>query len=186
MKYIFEIIWICWFLSEFLINRFFRSKLNESKILDKNTMRIIWITVIASISLGVYVCYFLFLPIRGINTIRYVGLILIIAGMVIRFMAIRTLGKFFTANLAIQADHKLVKYGLYKYIRHPSYFGSLLSFIGFGLTLNNWISLFIILIPVLISFIYRINIEEKLLSEQIGLEYIDYKKSTKKLLPYIY
>jgi protein-S-isoprenylcysteine O-methyltransferase Ste14 len=186
MKYIFEIIWICWFLSEFLINRFFRSKLNESKILDRNSLQIIWITIIASLSFGILSCFYLCFPISETNTIRYIGLVLIVAGMVIRFLAIRTLGKFFTANLAIHAEHKLVKQGLYKYIRHPSYFGSLLSFIGFGLTLNNWISLFIILIPVLISFIYRIYIEEKLLSEQIGLEYDDYKKNTKKLLPYIY
>jgi protein-S-isoprenylcysteine O-methyltransferase Ste14 len=106
--------------------------------------------------------------------------------MMIRFAAIRTLGKFFTVDLAIKNDHRLIKNGLYKYIRHPSYTGSLLSFLGLGFSLNNWISLIVIFIPVLISFIYRIHIEEKLLIAQIGLAYTDYMKQTKRLIPLIY
>ena len=106
--------------------------------------------------------------------------------MIIRFIAIRTLGKFFTVNLAIHGDQSLIKAGLYKYIRHPSYTGSLISFVGFGLSLNNWVSLIVIFVPVLITFINRINIEEKLLHEQFGIEYEEYKARTKRLIPMIY
>jgi protein-S-isoprenylcysteine O-methyltransferase Ste14 len=118
--------------------------------------------------------------------IACLGLFLIIAGVVIRFAAIQTLGNFFTVNLALHNDHLLVTKGLYKFIRHPSYTGSLLSFIGLGLSFNNWLSLIIIFIPILISFIYRINVEEKLLLQQFGQEYINYKKNTKRLIPLIY
>lgn len=101
-------------------------------------------------------------------------------------MAVRTLGKFFTVDLAIHEGHKLVNKGLYKYIRHPSYSGSLMSFLGFGLSLNNWVSFAITFVPVFISFLYRINIEEQLLLKQEGLNYADYKKRTKRLIPMLY
>ena len=183
---VFTIIWVSWFLSEILLNRFFRSKMKNSRDLDKNSLRLIWITIIVSISLGILSSDFLVVPIIKSNFIRLLGILIILFGMILRFSAIWTLGKFFTVDLAINADHQLIKKGLYKYIRHPSYTGSLLSFLGLGLTLNNWISLIVIFVPVLISFIYRINIEEKLLLAQIGLEYGDYMQQTKRLIPLIY
>jgi len=118
--------------------------------------------------------------------IAYLGLFLIISGVVIRIAAIRTLGNFFTVNLAIHNDHQLIKKGLYKFIRHPSYTGSLLSFVGLGVSFNNWLSLVVIFIPILISFLYRIKVEEKLMLQQFGSEYINYQKNTKRIIPLIY
>jgi protein-S-isoprenylcysteine O-methyltransferase Ste14 len=137
-------------------------------------------------TLGILSAIYWAAPIINTNVLLYLGSALIVIGMIIRFIAIRTLGKFFTVNLAIHGDQSLIKAGLYKHIRHPSYSGSLLSFVGFGLSLNNWISLIIILVPILVTFINRINIEEKLLLEQFGSEYEDYKKRTKRLFPMIY
>jgi len=186
MKYIFEIIWICWLLSEIFLNRLLRSKIANSKELDKNSLNLIWIAIITSITSGVLIAIYWDVTIINTNLLLYLGSTFIIAGMIIRFIAIRTLGKFFTVNLAVHGNHRLIKTGLYKNIRHPSYTGSLLSFVGFGLSLNNWISLIIIIIPVLITFINRINIEERLLLKQFGSEYSEYKKSTKRLIPVIY
>jgi protein-S-isoprenylcysteine O-methyltransferase Ste14 len=118
--------------------------------------------------------------------IGYLGLLTIVSGMILRFFSIRTLGKFFTVNLGTESDHKLVKKGLYSYIRHPSYTGSLMSFLGMGLSLNNWYSLFVIFIPVFVTFMYRINVEEKLLLDQFGTEYQEYTDHTKRLIPFIY
>jgi len=186
MKYIFEIIWICWLLSEIFLNRLFRSKNINAKELDKNSMNLIWIAIIISMTSGVLIAIYWVAPIINTNALLYLGSAFIVIGMLIRFIAIRTLGKFFTVNLAIHGNHSLIKNGLYKYIRHPSYTGSLLSFAGFALSFNNWISLIIILIPILVPFINRINIEEKLLLEQFGSEYDEYKKRTKRLIPWIY
>jgi protein-S-isoprenylcysteine O-methyltransferase Ste14 len=186
MIYIFEFIWICWLLSEILLNRLVRSKNANSKELDKNSLNLIWIAIIASMTFGVLNAIYWFAPMVKTNLLLYLGSVLIIAGMIIRFIAFITLGKFFTVNLALQNDHRLIITGLYKHIRHPSYSGSLLSFLGFGLSLNNWLSLIIIIIPILVTFINRINIEEKLLQKQFGEEYSDYKKRTKRLIPMIY
>ena len=186
MKYIFEIIWICWLLSEIFLNRLLRSKTTNSNELDKNSLNLIWVAIIASMTLGIISASYWTAPMVNTNVLLYFGSALIVVGMIIRFIAIRTLGKFFTVNLALHGDHTLIKAGLYKYIRHPSYSGSLLSFLGFGLSLNNWLSLMIIIVPILITFINRINIEEKLLENQFGTEYSDYKKKTERLIPFLY
>jgi len=186
MNYIFEIIWICWLLSEIFLNRLLRSKVANSRELDKNSLNLIWIAIIASMTSGVLIAIYCPSPIIKTNFLLYLGSALILVGMIIRFIAIRTLGKFFTVDLAIHGDQHLIMVGLYKYIRHPSYTGSLLSFAGFGLSLNNWLSLIIIIVPILVTFINRINIEEKLLQKQFGAEYEEYKRRTKRLIPMIY
>jgi protein-S-isoprenylcysteine O-methyltransferase Ste14 len=71
-------------------------------------------------------------------------------------------------------------------IRHPSYTASLLSFIGFGLSLNNWYSLLIVVFAVVIVFLMRIRIEEKALTAQFGDEYLQYKKEAWGLLPFMH
>jgi protein-S-isoprenylcysteine O-methyltransferase Ste14 len=186
MTLLFKIVWACWFTSEILLNRIYKTKDNQEKDWDKNSLLIIWITISVSIALGVFATNKTEAPITKTSLSNYTGLVLIILGIVIRLIAIRTLGKFFTVNLNLAEDHLLIKNGLYKFIRHPSYTGSLMSFFGFGLSLNNWLSLVIIFIPVLFVFIYRINIEEKLMTEQFGKEYDEYKKQTKRLIPCVY
>jgi len=186
MTLLFKIIWAGWLLSEILLNRIYKTKKNREKDLDKSSLLIIWITIIISITLGVLSTNFIVVPISKTSFINYTGLVLIIVGSAIRLIAIRTLGKFFTVNLNLAVDHRLIKIGLYKFIRHPSYTGSLLSFFGFGISLNNWSGLIIIFVPVLFSFIHRINIEEKLMSDQFGKEYEEYKKLTRRLVPFIY
>jgi protein-S-isoprenylcysteine O-methyltransferase Ste14 len=106
--------------------------------------------------------------------------------MIFRFIAVWSLGKFFTVDVTIQENHKIIDKGVYKIVRHPSYLGSLVSFIGFGISLNNWISLIIIIIPITIAFIHRIKIEEQLLLKQFEVDYSEYMKKTYRLLPKIY
>ena len=175
-----------WFLSEILLNRLCRSGESDKKNADKNTLLLLWIVIILSLFLGMVVAlnshFYLFKE----QTFSYTGLVLILTGMVMRLVAVKQLGKFFTVDVTIRKGHQLMKNGFYKYVRHPSYTGSLLSFIGYGISLNNYVALATVLIPVVGSFIYRINIEEKALTEQFGQHYSDYKSTTKRLIPFIY
>jgi len=106
--------------------------------------------------------------------------------MILRFISIWSLGKFFTVDVTIRDNHKIKQDGLYRIIRHPSYTGMLLSFIGLGISINNWISLLTISILVTIAMLYRIKIEERALKDQFGSEYSDYMKRTYRLIPWIY
>ncbi len=186
MNLAFTIIYIIWFLSETLLNRLLRSKSTDKQNADKNSLLIIWVTVIIAIFLAVYISIKFYFPIYPDTMIRYIGLGIILLGIIMRIAAVISLGKFFTVDVTIREDHKLKQDGVYKYLRHPSYFASLISFIGFGLSINSWPGLILIVIAVMTVFIYRITIEEKILIGQFGSEYLDYKKSTKGIIPFIY
>jgi isoprenylcysteine carboxyl methyltransferase (ICMT) family protein YpbQ len=57
--------------------------------------------------------------------ISSLGLLLILIGVVIRWSAVLTLKKYFTVDVKILEDHKLIRSGVFKYVRHPSYFGGI-------------------------------------------------------------
>ncbi len=173
-------------LTEILLNRLLRSKKTDRQNEDKNSISIIWVTIIVAVTLAFLISKTVYLPIYTNPSVQYVGVIVIVIGIILRLFAVFTLGPFFTVDVTIRQDHKLKKDGLYKYLRHPSYFASLVSFAGLGWTFNNWLSLLLIIVAILIVFINRIKIEEKLLIQHFGPEYIEYKKTTKGLIPFIY
>jgi protein-S-isoprenylcysteine O-methyltransferase Ste14 len=127
---------------------------------------------------------------RGIallpNYFFYIGIALMILGIIIRQWAIATLGRFFALTVRITEDHKVVSNGPYRLVRHPSYTGLLLSFCGLALALESWGALLVILLVYAIVIGYRMSVEEKLLEAQLGDDYRAYMKRTKRLIPYIY
>lgn len=181
---IFWIVWALWCASEIFLNRLMRS--GDKKGQDKGSLGIIWIIITVAITSGILLADLTPFPISHRILIPYLGLSLVVVGMILRFVAIRTLGKMFTVDVAIVKNHEIKKDGIYKTIRHPSYTGSLISFIGFGLSLNNWLSLITVAVLVTIVLRYRIGVEEKLLAKQFGNEYLLYKKTTWCLIPWIY
>ena len=117
---------------------------------------------------------------------RPAGLVVFVAGVVVRWYAILSLGRFFTVNVAIAADHQLVEAGPYRWSRHPSYTGALLAFLALGLCLDNWASLAALLVPVSVVFWWRMRIEEAALLDTFGERYRDYMRRTWRLIPFIY
>lgn len=79
------------------------------------------------------------------------GVAVFAAGIVLRWYSIIHLGRFFTVNVAIAADHQLVDTGPYRFVRHPSYTGALLAFVGFGMVMRNWASVLVISMPVALA-----------------------------------
>jgi len=163
-----------------------RSGKSDQKGADKGSFQIIWITIGIANTFGLLAAIFLELPISQTLLVPFLGLALIVMGMIIRFVAIWTLGRFFTVDVTIRENHTIKQSGLYKIIRHPSYLGSLLSFIGYGLSLNNWVSLILISVLMTWAMLHRIAIEEKVMVKQFGEEYISYMKHSRRLIPWIY
>ncbi|MCJ7498442.1 MAG: isoprenylcysteine carboxylmethyltransferase family protein, partial [candidate division Zixibacteria bacterium] len=155
------------------------SKTEDSKGLDKSSLRFLWTTIIICVFIGVFLGVWRigwrigYIPVKFISL---TGLVLIVLGLIVRWTAILTLKKYFTVDVSIQSNHKIIDKGIYKFIRHPAYAGSLLSFLGLGLVFSNWLSTLVIFIPILIAFIYRIRVEEKALIQAFGEEYINYSK----------
>lgn len=183
---IFPVIYFTWLLSEILLNRLLRGNDADKKQQDKGSLSLMWLVIIASTTLAGIVGSTTHARILLSPAIGYLGLALIITGMIIRFTAIKQLGRLFTVIVTIREGHLIKKDGLYKHLRHPSYAGSLLSFFGYGLSMNNWYSLVIAFVPVLLVFINRMNIEEKVLLSQFNGEYEDYMKQTKRVIPFLY
>jgi len=113
------------------------------------------------------------------------GVVLGACGLVVRYFALSTLGRFFSRTLREADDHALVTVGIYRFIRHPGYLSDLLIFIGVALAMNNLIPIVIIPITFLPAYAYRIHIEEKMLIEIFGVRYTDYQKASKRLIPFI-
>ena len=122
----------------------------------------------------------------GSNFIAILGLALLLAGVAFRWVAIYTLGKYFTGTVLIKGDHRLVRTGLYKHLRHPAYTGSLVAHLGLGLSFSNWLSLSLSFVPYFMAAMYRMHIEEQALVEAFGEEYITYSRNTKRLIPKVY
>lgn len=119
-------------------------------------------------------------------TLFLLGVFLILLGVALRWYAIWTLGRYFTRDVAVSTDQKIVQTGPYRSIRHPAYSGTFLTMLGVGLAMTNWASLIVLLMLVLAGHMYRVHIEEKALIETIGQPYIEYMHRTKRFIPMIF
>jgi len=120
---------------------------------------------------------------RGTSIIFWIGILIICFGLFLRYWSIHLLGKYFSTTIELEDSQKIIQKGPYKWIRHPSYSGIILFCIGYGLAVQNWLSLLIAISLPTIALLYRIKIEEETLTKGLGDDYKVYQKKTKKLIP---
>ncbi|MEP7072434.1 MAG: isoprenylcysteine carboxylmethyltransferase family protein [Verrucomicrobiota bacterium] len=113
----------------------------------------------------------------------FAGLAFFAIGLIIRWVAILHLGRFFTVDVAIAQDHRLITTGPYRYVRHLSYTDALLVFLGFSLCTLNFYAMAAILIPISGAFLWRIHVEETALRATFGNQYREYATRTGRLIP---
>jgi protein-S-isoprenylcysteine O-methyltransferase len=154
---------------------------------DQHSLLLIWGVVAAAMLIGVALAYALpgwALPFR--LAFYFAGMAIFLAGLALRWYAIRYLGRWFTVNVAIADDQPLIDTGPYARVRHPSYTGALMAFLGFALCLGNFAALMLIVLASVGVFSWRIHIEEKVLAQAFGQRWLDYSARTKRLIPGIY
>jgi len=175
-----------WIASEVMLVLLRRSGADSKK---RDSGSIVWLNAViyGSVAVAVYI------RVTGVGmvpsvglTLSRIGLVFILMGLAIRWAAIFTLRQYFTVNVAIQPNHRIVRKGLYGLVRHPSYLGSITSFVGLGLALSNWIALGFLVIPITYVFLKRIRIEERALRQEFGPEYDQYCRTTWLLIPWLY
>ena len=173
--------------SEVLLTATRRSRSRTGTKQDRSTLGVIWLVIMVSIAAGICVAMnWSAAALPNGQLFAQVGVFLFVAGLLLRWWAIITLGRFFTVDVTIEKDHELVERGPFRLVRHPSYTGVLLAFVGFALTLRNWAALVIILVPIFAAFTRRMNVEEDALSRALGSRYADYMRRTKRLVPFVY
>lgn len=119
------------------------------------------------------------------SPINLVAVVLFGVLLVFRIWSHVVLDRSYSPVLEIKDDHRLVKTGPYKYIRHPIYTGTILSIMCIPMFTSS-LSGFLLSLLGIPLIIYRINNEEKMLVEEYGDEYREYQKETWRLFPYIY
>ena len=112
-----------------------------------------------------------------------VGVAVMCAGMLLRYWSVRTLGRFFTVTVEVGADHELVDTGPYTLLRHPSYTGMLVVYLGAGIALDSWLSVAAAVLPPAAAVVNRIRHEERMLRTRLGDRYVVYATRTRRLVP---
>jgi len=121
-----------------------------------------------------------------LNNIAIIGGVLFIEGVLLRVIARRTLGKFFTYEVAVKKHHHLVTLGVYRYLRHPLYTGILLLWFGAMLLLQSKIGLFLVMLILVPALWHRMKKEEAYLIKIFGKRYLQYMQTTKRIIPFVY
>ena len=119
------------------------------------------------------------------EAMRWPGLVLAGSGFALIFWSGFTLGRFYSADVTIQKNHRLITTGLYRHLRHPRYLGGVLFAVGFALLFRSWIGL-VGSAMVLGVILFRIKDEEALMRQEFGQEWETYCKQSWRLMPYLY
>ncbi|MFX1417772.1 MAG: methyltransferase family protein [Promethearchaeota archaeon] len=127
-----------------------------------------------------------FIPIWNNPIVAFIGIIFLVIGGIIMIISRIQLGKYGTPVVHTGEGHKLVTKGLYKIVRHPMYFGAIFMMLGPYLAFRSIILLIGMTILYFFLLKIRIQFEEETLIGTFGEEYTNYKRRTKKLIPFIY
>jgi len=96
------------------------------------------------------------------STISVFLLIIIIMGIILRILAIISLGKYWSFNIKIYKNHEIIKTSIYRYIKHPAYIGNV-YIVGFYLFFKCYITALLSFIIIFIFGLWRRQKEEYLL-----------------------
>lgn len=184
---IFWLVSVLWILPEIIAAKAMRSR-DSANARDGGSLRLISLLWVIGIILNIFLSFRL--PQAKIpenkHSVFFVGICLMLFGIMFRWYSASLLGKYFTFDVATHSNQTVIEKGPYRYIRHPSYSGALLSLVGFGLALGNWAGLAAGLICLGIAYAYRIPVEEQALASALGEPYRQYLKRTWRLVPFVY
>ena len=115
--------------------------------------------------------------------VRVVGDVLCVLGVAFSIWARANLGSNWSNQPATKEGHELMTSGAYRLVRHPIYSGMLIAALGTSLVIG--IPGLLILLGFVAMVISRIGVEERLMLQLFGDRYLQYKKRTKMLIPYL-
>lgn len=176
-----------WFVSEAALVFWRQAGADDRAKLERGAVAVIWIVLAASALAALAVSYLdvLRLPVSG-AALGWTANAVILAGLVVRWLAIAVLGRYFSVHVTVRDDHQIVDRGPYRWVRHPAYSGILLSFLGLGIASGSWLGLVLAAVPPAIVMLERIRVEEAALTAELGERYRAYCARTRRLVPGLY
>jgi protein-S-isoprenylcysteine O-methyltransferase Ste14 len=182
-----QILYWMWVSSEIWIAFATRTRSDKGKVRDRGTFLLLWVVIVASLVSGIWFGEASTTGrIPNAHWMRNASIFVMIAGLLLRWSAVLSLGKAFSSNVAIRDSQRVRTTGLYRWVRHPSYAGLILLFLAVGIHSRNWIALLIITVPTTATVLYRMHVEEHALREFFGQEYAEYSQKTRRLIPGVY
>lgn len=182
-----DVVVIIWLIGE--ISQVMRTRGRHGDVRDAGTFSGMWVTIVLTVILANALAVWArrHLEIFGLPIwTEYLGLVMIVSGILFRFYSIRYLGRYFTVRVTIEEQHTLIQSGPYQWLRHPSYSGAWIAFIGMGLVTGTWAELIVWACLPLTGLLRRIKVEESVLSAHFGEAYDEYRRRTWRLIPWIY
>lgn len=187
LEFLFHAVTNVWLVGEILLAVRTQTRRGEGKIQDRGTQIILWVVIVASFKIDEWMHSFFPVDMPGsYSWLRPAAFGILILGLGVRAVAIVTLGRAFSTNVATRAGQRLERSGLYRLARHPSYLGLELILLAFALHTHTWACFAVVLVPPTLAVLYRIHVEETALRFAFGADYEDYSRSTKRLIPGVY
>lgn len=119
---------------------------------------------------------------QSLNIIRILSALLYSLFSWVQIYSAKQLGEFYSPDIVVYKNHKVVDKGLYRIVRHPFYTSQIMQDLFAGIALSNWIILLLTILFEIPLYIARTNLEEKLLIKNL-LDYENYQKRVGKWLP---
>ena len=114
------------------------------------------------------------------------GMFLFLFGFTIMCWGQVTLFKNYSGTVVIHEGHELVTRGIYRFVRNPMYLGLFVALIvGLPLYVSSLRAFLVslLLVPIVLN---RVRLEEELLTEHFGEKYLEYKRTTKRIIPGVF
>jgi protein-S-isoprenylcysteine O-methyltransferase Ste14 len=176
---------VVWLAAELLLRRRQHGRAEQAVTREWRSLMVIWVAAaLGGVLSGVLAAHLraLDLPLRRTEWLA-VALVIAWCGIGLRLWSIATLGRYFHPVVHIQQNHRVVRAGPYRLLRHPSYTGLLLAVLGLSLTFANLAAIVVYNFCFIAAFVYRINVEEQVLREGLGDDYAEYMRHTYRLIP---
>jgi protein-S-isoprenylcysteine O-methyltransferase Ste14 len=166
--------------------RFWESRAGGCTVQEERSDRSFWLITLAMMAVFYlspleYICFEAWLP-RTVWT-KSCGVGLVASGSALFVWARRTLGVDYAGHVSVEKRQELVQRGPYRFIRHPAYAGYLLMGLGISLGYSSLIGLISVLALLLPSLVYRMSVEEKILTEHFGEAYRCYASRVRRIIP---
>ena len=169
-------------LGEYVVR--FRSRFNRSGTQSERwSLLVVFVTVGGGLAGGFVLAQ------RHVATISIgrwplfvVGFALMATGLFIRhWAAVLTLGRLFTVDVRVHPGQTVVESGPYRWVRHPSYTGMIVFFVGLGLAASDWASLATLVLLPTVGLVVRIHSEERALLDGLGEQYSRFAATRRRL-----
>lgn len=124
-------------------------------------------------------------PDSALLVMSWVGIALLVSGLVFMIGGWYSLGEFFTTDAEVLDGHTVRDTGLLRYVMHPAYSGIIQSLLGASIAMTSLVGIALTIFVVAPLWLNRAKYEEKILIEALGQDYKDYAERTKwrRLVP---